>query len=233
MRSRQAQRELACWPWPTRLKRKSSTPALTTSSDAVVATSSTSTHDGVTDLSFQNTFRTVSCTVDGGCNHVEQLSAKLAANNEVVYNVFGAVAMKAGMRIGPKRTFRGGVEMMASIGTIASRGPNGSWINVKNRYLGIKFKINGETHFGWARLSVQANRFPSITATLTGYAYETVPNKPIIAGKTKGADESYDSISQPEAALSVPTPRSATLGLLAMGSSGLSIWRREELVGVV
>jgi hypothetical protein len=27
-----------------------------------------------------------------------------------------------------------------------------------------------------------------ITATLTGYAYETVPNKPIIAGKTKGPD---------------------------------------------
>ena len=27
-----------------------------------------------------------------------------------------------------------------------------------------------------------------ITATLTGYAYETVPNKAIIAGKTKGPD---------------------------------------------
>jgi len=25
-----------------------------------------------------------------------------------------------------------------------------------------------------------------IRATLTGYAYETIPNKPIIAGKTKG-----------------------------------------------
>jgi len=26
----------------------------------------------------------------------------------------------------------------------------------------------------------------SIVATLTGYAYETIPNKAIIAGKTKG-----------------------------------------------
>jgi hypothetical protein len=25
-------------------------------------------------------------------------------------------------------------------------------------------------------------------ATLTGYAYETIPNKPIITGKTKGPD---------------------------------------------
>jgi hypothetical protein len=27
-----------------------------------------------------------------------------------------------------------------------------------------------------------------ITATLTGYAYETIPNKPIIAGETNGPD---------------------------------------------
>jgi hypothetical protein len=27
----------------------------------------------------------------------------------------------------------------------------------------------------------------AIRATLTGCAYETIPNKPIIAGKTKGA----------------------------------------------
>ena len=29
----------------------------------------------------------------------------------------------------------------------------------------------------------------AITATLTGYAYETIPNKPIIAGKTKVGDD--------------------------------------------
>jgi hypothetical protein len=27
-----------------------------------------------------------------------------------------------------------------------------------------------------------------VSGTLTGYAYETIPNKPIIAGKTKGQD---------------------------------------------
>jgi hypothetical protein len=27
-----------------------------------------------------------------------------------------------------------------------------------------------------------------INAILTGYAYETIPNEPIIAGKTKGSD---------------------------------------------
>jgi hypothetical protein len=46
-------------------------------------------------------------------------------------------------------------------------------------YLGLKFTAGGEVHYGWARIEVKANRL-SITATLTGYAYETVPNRGII-----------------------------------------------------
>jgi hypothetical protein len=43
-------------------------------------------------------------------------------------------------------------------------------------YLGLKFVIKGKTHYGWARLAVSAQRFV-VTATLTRYAYETVPGK--------------------------------------------------------
>jgi hypothetical protein len=81
----------------------------------------------------------------------------------------------------------------------------GPWADVQNRYLGLKFKIKGESHYGWARLNVQLNGGP-ITGTLTGYAYETIPNKPIIAGKTHGKDE-------------------ATLGHLATGASAIPAWR--------
>jgi hypothetical protein len=77
----------------------------------------------------------------------------------------------------------------------------GNWGNVSNRYLGVRFKIKGATHYGWARLSVKVEPY-KITATLTGYAYETIPNKPIIAGKTHCKDE-------------------ATLGRLAQGASGV------------
>lgn len=60
----------------------------------------------------------------------------------------------------------------------------GSWENgqkgVTNRYLGLEFKVNGNVHYGWVRLN-----FPfSKGATITGYAYETIPNKPIITRKT-------------------------------------------------
>lgn len=59
--------------------------------------------------------------------------------------------------------------------------------------------------------------------TLTGYAYETIPNKPIIAGKTKGRD---DAVAEESSAPPLPNPESATLGALAAGARG-SIWRRE------
>lgn len=186
-------------------------------------------HDGITDLTFQ--IRSSNGCTSDRCHTSEILRAELARDNQAVHNVFGAVAMKPGMRIGPKNTLHGGREMMAFVGSGTGSSAGGSWVNVNNRYLGVKFSIKGKTHYGWARLSVQVHLPLQITATLTGYAYETVPNKSIIAGKTKGTDENDDSIEQSEAALNIPTPRSVMLGLLAMGSSGLSIWRREELAG--
>jgi hypothetical protein len=82
----------------------------------------------------------------------------------------------------------------------------GLWYNVKNRYLGLKFVIKGKFHYGWARLSVGTKRHPN--PVLTGYAYETIPNKAIITGKTKGPD------------IIAAQPR--TLGYLAQGSTAVS-----------
>jgi hypothetical protein len=70
---------------------------------------------------------------------------------------------------------------------------SGPWANVHDRYLGLKFYIKGRVHYGWARLNVligggRHEQAPSIDATLTGFAYETIPNKSIAAGKTKGPD---------------------------------------------
>jgi len=122
-----------------------------------------------------------------------------------------AAALKRGVRIGPgqqfvSRGYRG--EWMASAGcnsTFCSAW--GPWVNVTNRYLGLKFKVHGQAHYGWARLTVRVRSYRLlIEATLTGYAYETIPNKPIIAGKTKGPD--------------VITLEPASLGRLARGSAG-------------
>jgi hypothetical protein len=150
-----------------------------------------------------------------------------------------AAALRAGARIqnGDRFVGKNVAVLMGAVNFptfTTTRGPTwvGPWVNggkgVKNRYLGFKFKIKGKFHFGWARLTV-ATQTKGFTATLTGYAYETVASKAIIAGKTKGPGE-VDSQPAP-ATLSAPNRQSATLGKLALGSPGLSVWRREGSVG--
>jgi hypothetical protein len=66
--------------------------------------------------------------------------------------------------------------------------------------------------FGWARFVTHSR--PNPTAELTGYAYETIPGKAILAGATKGPDG-----TEPTAALSSDAPDPAALGGLALGSA--------------
>jgi hypothetical protein len=101
----------------------------------------------------------------------------------------------------------------------------GSWINVKDRYLGLKFNINGEFHFGWARLNVTCSPTSKVIALLTGYAYETVANTPIVAGQS--SDSPRESRLLPENG-SAAKLQPATLGVLALGSLGLEVWRKRE-----
>jgi len=106
----------------------------------------------------------------------------------------------------------------------------GQWANagkgVEDRYLGLRFLIKGQVHYGWARLNVRFKNGAFI-GLVTGYAYETIPNKAIITGKTKGTEgEGAEQLSP--TSLATPTRQPASLGLLALGSPALSIWRREE-----
>jgi len=122
----------------------------------------------------------------------------------------GAAAYPAGVRIGPKGHQASPLKIGPYFGDVmefVTRGENGNiyggpWLNVENRYLGLSFVVNGKTHYGWARLNAAAGHY-GVRGTLTGYAYETVPNKPIITGKTKGPD--------------VVAVHSGSLGSLALG----------------
>jgi hypothetical protein len=89
----------------------------------------------------------------------------------------------------------------------------GQWLFTQHRYLGLKFMVGSEIHYGWARFTIILQK-ETVLATLTGYAYETIPNKPIITGKTEGPD--------------VVTVEPATLGRLAQGASGISAWREKK-----
>jgi len=170
-------------------------------------------NDGINDFVFSNFFY-------GNDSH---LYINQQAPPNQVFDL--GAALPAGVRIGNRGPFVN-FALMAFQGTVSgiSSFYSGPWKDAHQRFLGLKFSVNGETHFGWARLTVTAKG--GISATLTGYAYETVANRPIIAGKTWGPTE---AIEVPDASLNLPVPVPATVGLLAMGSRALPLWRRKEL----
>lgn len=82
----------------------------------------------------------------------------------------------------------------------------GLWRSQGSRYMGVKFSIAGETHYGWVRLKGFSCSF--LAPFLTGYAYESEPNKPIDSGAT------------------IPGDDAGTLGGLASGANGIQLWRK-------
>jgi hypothetical protein len=124
-----------------------------------------------------------------------------------------AAALKWGATVGPKDQFQN-----TSYGSLATSGPyfggtskhhRGGFQFGRPAYLGISFPIDGQKHYGWARITIHREKFSTgyyLWGVISGYAYETIPNKPILAGKTHSEND-------------------ATLGRLAQGASGISAWR--------
>jgi hypothetical protein len=182
--------------------------------------------------------------VSANCSTVfNALQVKPALGNAVEGGAFNglnlAEALQPGETVGSSQKFdaggRGGPIMGEAIDSPGGGQFRGNWVNVINRYLGLKFQVNGQTHFGWARLSVRAQVFQGMHAVLTGYAYETEPNTPIVAGQETGMSECVPVEPRikgdkgPDATLKFPDIRQpASLGALALGAAGLSLWRRAE-----
>jgi hypothetical protein len=56
---------------------------------------------------------------------------------------------------------------------------NENWNGVTDKYLGLKFVVGGNTHYGWARLDVDAL---ADSLVLKDYAYNATPDAGILAG---------------------------------------------------
>ncbi|HTR23584.1 MAG TPA: hypothetical protein VMI10_06335 [Terriglobales bacterium] len=152
------------------------------------------------------------------------------SQNGVVAGSGGVAALSAGAVIGPAQKFIHSSVMAwgflySGSGSHFRREKRcfGPWDNVHARYLGLKFIIDGEVHYGWARLNEKCH-FDWQVAKLTGYAYETIADQPIVAGQKKGNLEDQSLNSQP-ALPADGVSKQATLGMLAKGSSALKGWR--------
>jgi hypothetical protein len=158
-------------------------------------------HDGIGDFKLRN-YRFFTDTYVATFSALPAQSKNRVVGKQLqIGSPYSAYALRRGTVVGPKQPFSGA--LMA--GTDGFSGW-GRWDNVSDGYLGLKLRIKGKVHYGWARMKISASQ-NSITGTLTGYAYETIPNKPIIAGKSKGPD-----------VITTPADTGAgTLGRLALG----------------
>jgi len=176
-------------------------------------------HDGVADFTLE--------FAEGLGHSFWLMAVPQVTGNAVRGNNGAAAAGFLGVPVGPGEKFTtnsyyGKGVFMAGLFQYSVSNFFGPFANATNRYLGFKFLINGQVHFGWARMTV-TNDLRNVV--LTGYAYETTPNTNIIEGHTSGPEKAG---SAAPADLLAPAPQPATLGMLARGADGLALWRREE-----
>jgi len=156
-------------------------------------------------------------TVSGGAGGSAKVIGKVANT------LASAWAAPAGWPIGPKSPkgfvpVEGQPAQMLAGHCLLHCYSQGLWRSAKDKYLGFQFTVNGEIHYGWARLSAHLQK-TGLTAILTGYAYETQPDTVIVAG-----DRGFIA---DVGAMDVPT-NEPTLALLSLGSTGLDVWRRNS-----
>jgi hypothetical protein len=180
-------------------------------------------NDGIVDFFFHNSART-------GYRYATSLLTLFPDpdhkhNRIAATSVFGdAAALHRGDRIGPSSLFSmsrySGGRVLAICYPAGGCAPGfgyGPFAKAGHGYVGLEFSINGQNHFGWVRVNLPAG--PD-SAVITGYAYETIPNKPIRAGQTSG-NEATTGTLDPSAFI-----EPATLGRLAQGASGITAWRK-------
>ncbi|HEX8816929.1 MAG TPA: hypothetical protein VF753_15640 [Terriglobales bacterium] len=164
-------------------------------------------HDGIVDFGLSNVYTTDAVRPAEGFHQSSMNALPAQAANRVQAvrfkeTNFEAAAIPEGKTIGPDNLFQPGQSAMVlwdCAGGTSGGGCGGAWLKVQQAYLGLKFTIKGETHYGWAHVRFSSERAP----TIVGYAYETVPNKAIVAGDLKHPE---DGVLKP-----------ATLGRLALG----------------
>lgn len=138
------------------------------------------------------------------------------AGNEAVQGAQAptASAVPAGVKIGPQEKFAPGDLYMVNQAYVrgGTARSSGTWQKVEFAYVGLKILIDGQVHYGWARIKFPypyAYQYPSIY----GYAYESTPNQPIATGQTSGSESSSNTVEP------------ASLGMLAAGAPAVNLWR--------
>jgi hypothetical protein len=127
----------------------------------------------------------------------------LTANNGIAggqEEFFKASNLSPSHFVGPMDTFNGSAVIASEFGPFAP-GDTG--------FLGLKFEIGADIHYGWANITVGNADYPNVT--LNSLGYETNADTPA-------------HVEAPSSGPSVPD-QGSTLGLMALGAAGLAVMR--------
>jgi hypothetical protein len=173
-----------------------------------------------------DTFNNPSSNSFGWWNRAFFTPNSAGANAVVASNKFAA-DLAAGASIGPGAKFGRGESYgllftygYGPTGRGRLKGHHGNFQFEHANYFGFEFLLSGQVHYGWVRLQVTIGRGTDGLATATHvleYGYESTPNTAIGAGSCAASASSTAPGSAP-----------ASLGLLALGNSGLPLWRQAK-----
>ncbi len=154
-------------------------------------------HDGVRDFALHSSSGVTSCGDRGGLGGFARITP--STGNGVVVSVGDSAAvLPKGVPIDDTATFYHAQAIVTSFLLCVE----GQHIQVAG-YLGLEVLIDGQMHYGWAQISIYASfgssMRNSMTTTLVGFAYETIPGQSINTGQTSGvASNAQPAINLPD-----------------------------------
>ena len=178
----------------------------TNNPDTVLSSNSSNTIFIDTDLDPDYTLDLAADFIDDPMGAFAAVDFTSLASNRVVNDLVTSdvSALTAGTIVGPGSNFGTSSSLLESKILNGNAKQNGQWPdNLSDpRYVGLEFRINGQVHYGWARVGAAAEYdTPQSQAILYDYAYE----------------------SEPDTAITIaPIPEPATFGLFAMGAVGIA-----------
>jgi len=153
-------------------------------------------HDGIKDFDIKAAGSGVYCGMSSGGFH-GVVTVTPRTGDGVVASGGNAAALASGIHVGSGLTFDKYAALMTNFQL--SRGCGfyikGNWCAwnryayscSKTGYLGFEFLVNGQTHYGWAYVTISADILGGgFHVTLKGFAYETIAGQGITTGQTTG-----------------------------------------------
>ncbi len=109
---------------------------------------------------------------------------------------------------------------------------SGSWSGVSDKFLGVRFYINGQRHYGWIRMSVTIHT----ATTIKDWAYNPIPDSSILAGAgwvlgTNTISNDLDLVYAYDQSVFIKLENPAQFNVTLFNTIGQRIARYENLPG--